>query len=120
MQNKSSGSSNNSTKIDSTNSKPESNKDIIKQERRSKKLDKINRLYQEFKDKNLIKLINNNSSSNSSNNSFNILDSSINESLNLNSSQVFNKDNILQEEEKKKNKIIKRFQEKLAKLKGNK
>ena len=119
MQNKSSGSSNNSTKIDSTNSKPESNKDIIKQERRNKKLDKINRLYQEFKDKNLIKLINNNSS-NSSNNSFNNLDSSINESLNLNSSQVFNKDNILQEEEKKKNKIIKRFQEKLAKLKGNK
>ena len=119
MQNKSSGSSNNSTKIDSTNSKLESNKDIIKPERRNKKLDTINKLYQEFKDKNLIKLINNNSG-NSSNNSFNNLDSSINESLNLNSSQVFNKDNVLQEEEKKKNKIIKRFQEKLAKLKGNK
>ena len=116
MQNKSSGSSNNSTKIDSTNSKLESNKDIIKPERRNKKLDTINKLYQEFKDKNLIKLINNNSS----NNSFNNLDSSINESLNLNSSQVFNKDNVLQEEEKKKNKIIKRFQEKLAKLKENK
>ena len=119
MQNKSSGSSNNSTKIDSTNSKLESNKDIIKPERRNKKLDTINKLYQEFKDKNLIKLINNNSG-NSSNNSFNNLDSSINESLNLNSSQVFNKDNVLQEEEKKKNKIIKRFQEKLAKLKENK
>ena len=116
MQSKSSGSSNNSTKLDSTNSKLESNKDIIKPERRNKKLDTINKLYQEFKDKNLIKLINNNSS----NNSFNNLDSSINESLNLNSSQVFNKDNVLQEEEKKKNKIIKRFQEKLAKLKGNK
>ena len=116
MQNKSSGSSNNSTKLDSTNSKLESNKDIIKPERRNKKLDTINKLYQEFKDKNLIKLINNNSS----NNSFNNLDSSINESLNLNSSQVFNKDNVLQEEEKKKNKIIKRFQEKLAKLKENK
>ena len=119
MQNKSSGSSNNSTKLDSTNSKLESNKDIIKPERRNKKLDTINKLYQEFKDKNLIKLINNNSG-NSSNNSFNNLDSSINESLNLNSSQVFNKDNVLQEEEKKKNKIIKRFQEKLAKLKENK
>ena len=119
MQSKSSGSSNNSTKLDSTNSKLESNKDIIKPERRNKKLDTINKLYQEFKDKNLIKLINNNSG-NSSNNSFNNLDSSINESLNLNSSQVFNKDNVLQEEEKKKNKIIKRFQEKLAKLKGNK
>ena len=119
IQNKSSGSSNNSTKIDSTNSKLESNKDIIKPERRNKKLDTINKLYQEFKDKNLIKLINNNSG-NSSNNSFNNLDSSINESLNLNSSQVFNKDNVLQEEEKKKNKIIKRFQEKLAKLKENK
>ena len=119
LQNKSSGSSNNSTKIDSTNSKLESNKDIIKPERRNKKLDTINKLYQEFKDKNLIKLINNNSG-NSSNNSFNNLDSSINESLNLNSSQVFNKDNVLQEEEKKKNKIIKRFQEKLAKLKENK
>lgn len=119
MQNKSSGSSNNSTKIDSTNSKLESNKDIIKPERRNKKLDTINKLYQEFKDKNLIKLINNNSG-NSSNNSFNNLDSSINESLNLNSSQVFNKDNVLQKEEKKKNKIIKRFQEKLAKLKENK
>ena len=119
MQNKSSGSSNNSTKIDSTNSKLESNKDIIKPERRNKKLDTINKLYQEFKDKNLIKLINNNSG-NSSNNSFNNLDSSINESLNLNSSQVFNKDNVLQEEEKKKNKIIKQFQEKLAKLKENK
>ena len=119
MQSKSSGSSNNSTKLDSTNSKLESNKDIIKPERRNKKLDTINKLYQEFKDKNLIKLINNNSG-NSSNNSFNNLDSSINESLNLNSSQVFNKDNVLQEEEKKKNKIIKRFQEKLAKLKENK
>ena len=111
----SSGSSNNSSKIDAINKSDASKKEIIKKEKDEKiknKIDIINKFYQDRKEKRITR------SMIITNNNNNDLDSSINEDLN--SSQYSSNDNTKFYELKRKNELIETFRKIFSNHKKNK
>ena len=111
----SSGSSNNSSKIDAINKSDASKKEIIKKEKDEKiknKIDIINKFYQDRKEKRITR------SMIITNNNNNDLDSSINEDLN--SSQYSSNDNTKFYELKRKNELFETFRKIFSNHKKNK